>query len=63
LKLLEAVARSREKGVTQIDLKDTFNVDAKSIFYYVKNLIIRGYLYVRRIAAVGDKRITDIIFY
>ncbi|KAJ2955671.1 hypothetical protein NQZ79_g8359 [Umbelopsis isabellina] len=54
VQLLEAVARSREKGITQIELRENFDMDSKSIFYYVKNLIIRGYLIKRPVVVKGS---------
>jgi len=45
MKVLEMVARSRETGVTQVQLRDALNTDSKNVFHFVKQINLAGYVY------------------
>jgi DNA-binding IclR family transcriptional regulator len=40
-RLLEAVGRRRERGITQVELHQALNIGAQSIFHIVKQLTTR----------------------
>ncbi|KAJ2599454.1 hypothetical protein H4R99_003712 [Coemansia sp. RSA 1722] len=57
---LQLLARARAEGVTQVDLKTALDVDARSMFHYIKVLDIEGL--VTKVAAFTNNGHTNLIF-
>ncbi|KAJ1815073.1 hypothetical protein LPJ56_004671, partial [Coemansia sp. RSA 2599] len=57
---LQMLARTRAAGMTQIDLKNALNVDARSMFHFIKILDLEGL--VSKVAAFTKNGHTNLIF-
>ncbi|KAJ2888687.1 hypothetical protein FB639_000463, partial [Coemansia asiatica] len=56
---LQLLARARAEGMTQVDLKNTLNVDARSMFHFIKILDLEGL--VSKMAAFTNNGHTNLV--
>ncbi|KAI8050920.1 B-block binding subunit of TFIIIC [Syncephalis plumigaleata] len=57
-RVLEAVGRKRERGITQVELHQELNIGAQPVFHIIKQLSTRGL--VKKVNLVFQKNNTNL---